>query len=421
MIAALYHLSNGVRVIIDEVPHTQTAAIGMYFTVGARHETKRNNGVAHFLEHMMFKGTKKRSVGQIDREAAAMGAQINAYTGHDNTCYHMTGMASDTPSMIDILSDMICHATLSAAEMKRERGAVIAEIMEKRDDLRDSIFEKAQNAAYPGQPLGASILGPEKSIKTMSRATLKKFRDGHYHAGNLIVSIAGNVKAMNVLQTLEETLKDLPAGTPSACKKAVYKGDSSHQTVKAEHVHLVLQFNSCAQGDRHSLPASVLGDVLAGGSSSRLFQEIREKRGLVYGITAANVSDADDGVFQIYVQSSPKNMKAAVPVICEELRKAMKEGFSAEEVNRAKASWRTFFAVASDSMEDRMQRGAQNLHRFGRIKTVEERLQEIDEKVTPESVHAAAKEIFSKTPSVVTIGPGTQPVKPDQIARRLSL
>ena len=421
MAAQIYHLSNGVRVVIDEVPHTQTAAVGMYFTVGTRNEDKKNNGVAHFLEHMMFKGTKKRGVGQIDREAADMGAQANAHTGHESTCYHMTGMASDTPAMIDILSDMVCHATLSKKEMDIERGAVISEIRQHKDDLDSSIFYEALKAAYPGQSASAAILGSEKNIKSMSQKTLKDFKDKHYHAGNLIVSVAGNVKAQDVLQTLEETLKDLPSGAPSVSKRAVYKGDSTHQNAKSEHIHLVLQFNSCAAGDPQSLPMDVLGDILGSGPTSRLFQAVREKRGLVYEISAMNSPDIDDGVFQIYLQSSRKNLKLAVPLICDEIRKAAQEGFTAAELKRAKASWRTFFAISADSMDGRMLRAAEDLHYFGRIPAMEERLREVDEKVTVESVQAAAREIFSHSPSVVTIGPGKWPVNPDEVARALSL
>lgn len=421
MTAQIYHLSNGVRVVIDEVPHTQTAAVGMYFTVGTRNEDKKNNGVAHFLEHMMFKGTKKRGVGQIDREAADMGADVNAHTGHESTCYYMTGMADDTPAMIDILSDMVCHATLSKKEMDIERGAVISEIRQHKDDLERFIFDQALRVAYPGQSAGAAVLGSEKKIKSMSQKTLKDFKDSHYHAGNLIVSVAGNVKAQDVLRTLEKTLKDMPRGVPSVVKEAVYKGDSLHRSAGSEHIHLILQFNSCAALNPKSLSMDVLGDILGGGPTSRLFQAVREKRGLVYGISAENSPDIDDGLFQIYMQASKKKLKLAVPLICDELRKAAQEGFTAQEMKRAKASWRTSFATSANSIRGRMLSAAEDLHYFGRIPAIEEHLQDVDKNVTLESIQAAAREIFSRKPSVITIGPGKSPVCPEDVVRALSL
>lgn len=421
MTAELYRLSNGVRVIVDEVPHTQAASVGMYFTVGSRHETKKNNGVAHFLEHMLFRGTKKRTDEQIDREAQMMGASFNAYTTHEGTLYHITGMAADTPRMIDILGDMVCNATLPADNFEKERGAVISEILDAKGNGDSSADEAAFNAAYPDHPLGASVLGPEKNIRKMSRATLKRFKDRHYNTGNLIVSVAGNVKAEDVLKDLEPALAGLPIGLASAFRKASYVGDSIHDSEKSDQSYVTLQFESYPLDHPRSLPAAIAGDILGGRQASRLFQEVRNKRGLAYAVNTINVSRIDTGLLQIATSGSRKNMKKALSVICDVLRKAAKEGFTEEEIAMSKASIRTFFAIAGDSMEERMSAAAKELHHYGCLRTPEQRMQELDEKVTPESLRETVREIFSRTPSIVTAGPGGWIMKPDEIARRLSL
>ncbi len=404
MAAQVYYLSNGTPVAIDVQPNTDVAAVGMFFNVGARFENKRNNGAAHFLEHMFFKGTDRRTAEQLSAEIEDDGLDIDAATGQENTYYALNGLAADVPHMIDILGDMITGSRLPPDELRRERGAILQEIAQEEDDLEDLVNTMTRAASYPGQPFGAEILGPRKNVREMSRQTLLDFKNQHYHAGNLVVSVAGNVDPQAVLAQLERAIGHLPAKPKSACAPAVYKPGHDHLEVPSGQFHLQMTFNSCAYGSPDYWPARLLATIMGGGMSSRLFSEVRNKRGLVYDIHAMNSASSDTGNLDIYAATDPKDVKTLIPVLCEEIRKLRDQGVTERELGRAKKQILVGMAELAESTESRMHMMATHLSAFGRILSREEIRQAV-ESVTLQSINDVARKILSGQPTLATVGP----------------
>ncbi len=415
-----YTLSNGARVVIDEIPHVQSATVGFYFTVGARHEGKKNNGAAHFLEHMAFKGTATRDARRLATEVADMGADSNAFTGKDSTCYYIKGLAEDAGKFIDILGDIVMNSTLPPDELERERGAIIEEIGGYKDDPDSVAFENLEKTAYPGQPYGASILGPADNIRNMTREQLQAFMRKHYHAGNLIVSVAGKVDAKEILAKLEETIGAMPSRPKSAFRKAVYSGGAAHDERPLEQLRAVFTFKSYPLSDPRYWSAQILADILGGGMSSRLFHEIREKRGLVYGVSAFQRASTDAGTFNIYAGTGPEKIATLIPVLCDELKKIKENGVTPEELARSQKQMQTRLATQGESVMNRMLSPARSLQQNGRIVTEEEVLKAI-KAVTADSVKAAANEIFAGKMTMSTVGPGKNVEAYEKVSARLKI
>ncbi|HTK86016.1 MAG TPA: pitrilysin family protein [Patescibacteria group bacterium] len=420
MVAQVYHLSNGTPVAIDVQPNTDVAAVGMFFDIGARFENKKNNGAAHFLEHMFFKGTGRRTAEQLSAEIEDDGLDIDAATGHESTYYALNGLAADVPHMIDILGDMITGSDLPPAELKRERGAILQEIAQDEDDLQDLINTMARAVSYPGQPFGAEILGPRKNVREMSRQTLIDFKKQHYHAGNLIVSVAGNVDPDAVLAQLEQAIGRLPAKPKSTCAPAVYQPGHDHLDLPSGQFHLQMTFNSCAQSSPDYWPARLLATIMGGGMSSRLFSEVRNKRGLVYDIHAMNSVSSDTGNLEIYAATDPKDVKTLVPVLCDEIKKLRNDGVTERELARAKKQILVGMAEMAESTESRMHMMASHLSVFGRILSRDE-IHRAVEGVSLQAVNDVARKILSSQPSLATIGPVRKAASYENVLKLLEL
>jgi predicted Zn-dependent peptidase len=254
----------------------------------------------------------------------------------------------------------------------------------------------------------------------MSRSALKAFKDKHYHAGNLIVSVAGNVDPEKILKDIEKATAPLPAGPKSTFKKAVYKGGVHHVERNTAQLNLVMTFNGVARNDARTPAAQMLGVILGGGMSSRLFQEIRGKRGLVYSIGAGNSAALDTGTFSIYAGTGPEQIKTLLPVLCDELKKVCQNGVTEQELERAKSQVKVSAARQDESMQSRMLRPAQALQYNGRLMTLEESVEKLDA-VTVEDVKKVANEIFSSKPTLSTVGPGANIESYKKICSRLKL
>lgn len=420
MVVSIYQLSNGIPVIIDQENNTECVAIGINVAVGARHETTRNNGTAHFLEHMAFKGTKTQTASQIIAAMEDRGADPNAMTSHENTTYYISGLGVDAPDFARMLSDVVTKSILPAKEMEIERGAIIQEIGMYDDDPSSVVFDKATMTAFPGQPLGASILGPVRNIQTFKRDVLKRFMDKHYHAGNMTVSVAGNVDTVHVLQVLEKELGGLVKKPASLYVPAKFVGGESREARATQQLHLVAEFKAASTKDADLWDTKMLAAVLGGGMSSRLFTEIREKRGLVYGIQAGHTPYGDVGRFSIYAGTGEQEAATLVPVLCDELNKVRTQGVLEQELARVKANTKVALARSAGSMDSRMQSALSNFRNFGRVPTTAERLADI-EKITPQSVRDVANRVFSGTLNLATVGPASKVEPYEKIQQRLTL
>jgi len=406
MAAKLHHLSNGTPVVIDEVPHVKSATVGFYFQVGARFEDKKTNGIAHFLEHMAFKGTKTRNARQLITEMENLGASPNAFTSKDATCYFIKGLAEDTPKFIEILNDIVQNSVLPPDEIERERGAIIEEIGGYKDSPDSVLREMSEAASYPAQPLGRTILGPVENIRNMTRGQLQNFMKKHYHAGNLIVSVAGNVKPQEVLAELEKTVGTMPVRPKSAFYRASHGGGTAaHQEKALEQLRVMFSFKAYKLSDPKFWSADLLSDILGGGMSSRLFHEIREKRGLVYTVAAYTDATRDVGTLDIYAATGPDKIETLVPVLCDELNKIRRDGVSDEELARVKKQLLTRLAMQDESMMNRMIGPARSLQLHGKLRDADAVTAAI-KNVTTESIKDVANEIFAGKPVIASIGPG---------------
>lgn len=420
MVVSVNRLSNGVPVIIDRETHSQCAAMGIHFSVGARNETKANNGAAHFLEHMAFKGTKTRNTQQIIAQMEDIGADPNAFTSHEATMYYMSGLGSDAPVFARLLGDIVANSILPQDEMEIERGAIIQEIGMYKDNPQAVLFSNAQMTAFKGQPLGAAILGPVENIQNFKRGVLKSFMDRHYHAGNMLVAVAGNVDEKAVIDVLEKTIGHVGDRGRSVAAPARYVGGSVHEDRATQQLQLVLQFQSAAVTDPDYMAARILSAVLAGGMSSRLFREIREKRGLVYTIGASPTAYKDAGTFSIYAGTGEKQAATLIPVLCDELNKIRTDGPTAGELQRVIASAKVSLARAEGSMDGRMRALPGAFLNFGKIDTAAERMKQI-EAVTADDIKRVANRIFGSTLTLSTVGPVSHMEPYGKIQQRLKL
>lgn len=396
-------LDNGLVVATDTMPQVETATIGLWTRVGARFENAANNGAAHFLEHMVFKGTKTRSALQIAQEVEDVGGYINAYTGREMTAYYTRVMKQDVGIGLDIVQDVILNPAFLADEMERERGVIIQEIGMYNDMPDYMASHHAQVAAFPDHPLGASILGPIENIQNMSVDTLKNFMATYYVPNNLLLCAAGHVDHDWLVQQANHYFGKLhPADVPQALK-AVYQGGEVKINKDVEQVNVVVAFESpnYLHPDYHA--SLILASVLGDGMSSRLFQEIREKRGLVYGVGAGLDPYRDSGLWCVQAGTGAEQLNELMPVLWHELNNAVGT-FTPAEIARAKAQTRAQTAMALESSYRRCDRLAHDLVYFGRARSNAEVMASIDA-VSADDLDRVAKQIFGSKPTVSLYGP----------------
>jgi predicted Zn-dependent peptidase len=300
MSVGLATLSNGLRIVTDRIDTVATVSLGLWVDVGTRHEPAAINGVAHFLEHMAFKGTKRRSALAIAEEIEAVGGHLNAYTSRESTAYYAKVLKEDVGLALDILADILQHSTFEPSELERERTVILQEIGQANDTPDDIIFDYFQERAFPGQAMGRPVLGSPEIIKKLARKSVVSYLKNHYSASRMVVSAAGNLDHDKFVALAETLLSDLPAERAVGTEPARYVGGEHRQDRDLEQLHLVLGFPGLKLDDPDYYAAAVLSTAFGGGMSSRLFQEVREKRGLVYAISSFAHSYRDGGLFGIY-------------------------------------------------------------------------------------------------------------------------
>ncbi len=396
-------LPNGLRIITEEVPTVETAAVGLWAGVGTRNEDLTFNGAAHMVEHMLFKGTPSRSAQDIAEQIENVGGHMNAYTSREITSYHVHLLKEDVRLGLDVLSDMMTNALLPEEEVERERHVILQEIGMTYDTPDDYIFDMYQMAAYPGQGLGAPILGNAEIISNMKRDALQAYIDAHYHTGNVVVAVAGNIRHQDVQDMAADMLGGLRQGETEQYPPADYKGGDTRQERPLEQSHIVLGFRGIPKTDDRFMAASVLATLTGGGLSSRLFQEIRERRGLVYSIFSAHSGYYDDGQFEIYAGTGPDKLPELVPVLCDEVLR-LSQDITEEELARAKAQRRSSLLMSRESMMHRTDRLAKHLITFGKKFDIRDELDRLNA-VSVLDVKNAAKTIFSAKPTLAALGP----------------
>jgi predicted Zn-dependent peptidase len=396
-------LPSGLIVATEHMERVETVSLGAYVATGTRHETEAENGVSHFLEHMAFKGTERRSAAGIAEEVENVGGHINAYTAREQTAYYVKLLREDLALGADIIGDILTHSTFAPDEMERERGVILQEIGQANDTPDDIIFDHFQETAYPAQPMGRPVLGTEAVIRGMPRAALTGYMRRHYAAENVVVAAAGNLDHDSVVALVGRHFADLPVHTPPALAAGAYHGGEFREARDLDQVHIVLGFPSVPYADPDYYPVLLLSTLLGGGMSSRLFQEIREKRGLVYSIYSFTAPYLDTGLFGVYAGTGEKEAEELMPVTLEELVKVQK-GVSEAELARARAQVKASLLMSLESTGSRCEQLARQLQVFGRVIPVAETVAKVHA-VTVADIQRAAARVFRATPTLAAMGP----------------
>jgi predicted Zn-dependent peptidase len=418
MTRQLTTLKNGLRIITDEIPYVHTVAVGIYCGVGTRHEEMAENGVAHMVEHMLFKGTKSYNATQLAEAVEDLGGSTNAFTGRETTGYYIHLMKEDLGKALHVLSEQVQLSTMLPDEIERERGVIIQEIGMYADAPDEHIFDIHQETAYAGQTLGAPILGTPDIIKSMSRESLMGYVERLYTPNNMVISVAGNAKHEDVVAYVEKLFVHLPESKEAPFAKANYTGGECRSEREAEQAHVILGFQGISQYSEDNYPVKVLSQILGGGMSSRLFQEIREKRGLVYSIYSYNMSFLDDGHFGIYAGTDPKSLSELMPVLCDQLN-SVRESISDSELKRAKARLRASMLKGEESVLRRNNAQASFLLTHNEVLDIESRIKLLDA-VTKEDVLRVGRDIFSSNITLSGHGPLSHLERYDDLKARLA-
>jgi len=414
----LTRLDNGLIVATDAMAGIETAALGVWVGVGTRHEPAAINGVAHLLEHMAFKGTHRRNARDISVEIESVGGHLNAYTSRENTAYYARVLADDVPLALDIVADILQHSVFDDGELARERAVVLQEIGQAEDTPDDIIFDHFQARAYPDQALGRPVLGTAEIVGSLSREAISGYMREHYSGERLILCASGRVDHDQIVELASRAFVDLPHEGSAPTDTARYVGGDFRQARDLEQVHLVLGFPGVGYADPDYYAATVYSTLLGGGMSSRLFQEIREKRGLVYSIHSFASSYVDGGLFGIYAGTGEAEVSELVPLVCDEVVKAA-DTIDAEEVRRARAQLKAGILMAREGPSARCEQLAQQLLVYGRPLPMEEIIARVDA-VDVEQVAAVARRLRAGPLTLAALGPIDRVEPYDKIAARLS-
>jgi predicted Zn-dependent peptidase len=399
----IHKLNNGLTVITDYIDTVETVSVGMWNKVGARNEQEKVNGVAHLLEHMAFKGTANRTALDIAKEVEMVGGAVNAYTSREVTAYYMKVLKEDIGLSIDIISDILQNSTFDAKELDRERGVILQEIGMYLDTPDDVVFDKWQEVAYPDQPMGRSILGKSEIIKSISRDQVEGFMKSFYRPDRMVFSVSGNFQEALVLDLVEKHFNNLPNGQDDHSPKASYKGGEFRQEKELEQVNIILGFEGVDFYSDLYYSTAVYSTVLGSGMSSRLFQEIREKRGLVYSVSSYTSSFSDSGIFGVYAGTGQKEVKELIPVLCDQLNISAKN-FTPEELQRAKAQFKASLLMGQESTSRRCRSNASKYLMHSKIISHEEIISKIDA-VQLEDLERARLNILKSNITLSSIGP----------------
>ena len=412
-------LPSGLVVLTDPMATVETASLGIWVEAGTRHEPAAINGVSHLLEHMAFKGTERRSARDIAEEMDAVGGHLNAYTARDHTAYYAKVLKEDVDLALDIVSDILQHSTLDAEELAREQTVVVQEIAQAIDTPDDIIFDHFQAVAFPRQPLGRPVLGSERLVRAMTRDTVLDYMHSHYSAANMVLSAAGRVDHDRLVEAADRAFSALPAHRRARKTAGRYGGGEYREERDIEQVNLLVGFQGVDYQDEDYYAASMLSTLLGGGMSSRLFQEIREKRGLAYSIYSFTSSYAECGLFGIYAGCGEEEVAELVPVLCDEVVGVTK-GVTEPELQRARAQVKASVLMSLESTSSRCELLARQKVIYGRPVPVAEVVEKVMA-VTADDVIRTAKRLFASTPTVAALGPLSKLEDYDRIKARLVL
>ncbi len=398
-------LDSGIQVITERIPHVRSVTIGFWFQVGSRDEPTQQQGITHFIEHMLFKGTASRSAKEIAEAMDATGGQLNAFTTKEHTCYYARMLDQHLPFAVDLLADMVLHSRFDPSDIAKEKGVVTEEIRMYEDAPDELVHDLILEAAWGAHPLGRSTLGTVASVQALSRDTLVDFVNQHYAAENLVVAAAGNVEHQQVVDLVAAAFAGLPHQAMNRTNSSLSRQSQVLVRYKdTEQVHLCVGNGGVPRSDPHKYAMYILDTVLGGGMSSRLFQELREERGLVYSAYSYHSGFQETGLFTVYAGTSPENAATVLSLIYGEQEHLCREGISQQELQRAKEQLKGGLMLSLESTSNRMHRLAKAVLYQEQMLNPDEIIARI-EAVTAQDVRDVAQTSFAHSqPAVAAIG-----------------
>jgi len=389
-------LNNGIRVITERIPHAHSVSIGIWITNGSRHDRRDLNGVAHFIEHLLFKGTAQRSALDIAREIDSVGVVLNAFTCREYLCFYAKVLSDALPKAVDLLTDIFLHSSFDASEIEKERKVILQEIRMIKDSPDNYIHELFCQSFWKSHPLGMSIVGTEESVAGMTRDALLETRHERFRADDIIICAAGNVRHEDLISLLTRQFTEVPAGshvctdTPPCYEKRLGILEKD-----LEQVHLCLGTRALPQDSPLRYAGYILNTILGGSISSRLFQEVREKQGLAYSVYSYVLSHSDTGTMVVYAGTKPEKLLDVIDIVLNELRTLKTEAVSTSEINFAKEHLKGNLLLSLENNDNRMTKLAKNEIYFGRQVPIREVLDGL-QRVSSEDVMDLGRELFQE-------------------------
>ncbi len=394
---------NGLRIVTEKMLSLASASVGIWVNAGGRHETVAQNGIAHFLEHMAFKGTESRSALQIAEEIENVGGYINAYTSREMTAYYARVLEEDVPLAVDVISDILLKPVFDPREIEVERGVILSEIGQSLDTPDDVIFDWLQGVSYPDQPMGRTILGPTERVRGFSEGDLREFVAQHYGPEQMILAAAGAVDHDAIVAQVSEIFGDIARRTAPEAEAARFAGGERREVKELEQAHFTLALEAPGYRDEYIYTSQIFATALGGGMSSRLFQEAREKRGLCYTIFAQPAAYSDTGSLTVYAGTSGDQIGELANVTVSEIARAAAD-MSDEEVDRARAQMKAGLLMGLESPSARCERLARMVAIWDRVPPLEETIARIDA-VDAARVRDFAVRLAKSDPAMALYGP----------------
>jgi predicted Zn-dependent peptidase len=418
MTVEVTRLPSGLSVVTDRMPHLESATLGVWIGSGSRDEAPDEHGISHLLEHMAFKGTKRRTARQIAEAIEAVGGDLNAATSVESTAYYARVLKADVPLALDVLSDILSEPAFDAEELRREQNVIVQEIGATEDAPDDLVFDRLQETAFPKQSVGRSILGTSETVRSFNSARIRSYLARNYRAPDMLVAAAGAVDHGQIVAEAEKRFASFVGPAAPVPELAHFRGGTSVETRDLEQVHIALALEGLAVTDDQLYSLQVFTSVLGGGMSSRLFQEVRENRGLCYAIHAFHMPYADTGLFGLYAGTDETDSPELMRVVIDQIGNAT-ETLNDSEIARAKAQMKAGLLMALESSEARLGQIARQMLAYGRPIPLEEIVAKVDA-VTVDSARAAGRALIGRSrPAIAALGPGNGLVSTAAIAESL--
>lgn len=400
--AQIKKLSNGLRVGVDEMKDVETVSIGVFVHTGSRNEDFSINGISHFLEHLAFKGTPKRSAKQIAEEFESIGGYINAYTSREKTVYYVKVLKEYGEFAIEFLADILQNSLFDKVEIKKESGVILQEYAMTQDTPDDVVFDYFQETAYPNQSLGMPIIGSKANIKKFNRDDFLNYINQQYNYQNTAIVASGSIKIENLIKWVEKYFTKLSKNKIKPVSKAIYKGGFYKKEKKLEQINYLLGFKGISYHDKDYYKCQILSMILGGGMSSRLFQEVRENKGLAYSIYSFNNCFEDAGIFGIYCATSSDKCQKMIGLLSDEIQK-VSENIKDDELNKVKTQFKASLKMAKESTSSRMQRLGSDILLHNKIQTDQDIIEKFQD-ITKKEITNFAQKVFATHSTTAMIG-----------------